>query len=147
MYFSYVSPEGSSIYNDSVGYNGIDLIEDNLLDIVSKHPDSYLLLAGDFNARCGDLQDILIDDDLEFIINEDDVYENDSFQEERKSKDKTINNFGLTLNELCKNFGVHIVNGRSNRDSNGEFTCTANEGCMFHRKVPHYIMTLWDITV
>ena len=89
MYFSYVSPEGSSLYNDYVGYNGIDLIEDNLLDIVSKHPDSYLLLAGDFNARCGDLQDISIDDDLEFIINEDDVYENDSFQEERKSKDKT----------------------------------------------------------
>ena len=102
MYFSYVSPEGSSLYNDSIGYNGIDLIEDNLLEIVSKYPDSNLVLAGDFNARCGDLQDISSNDVIDFILNDDHFYESDDFQEERKSKDKTINNFGITLIDMCK---------------------------------------------
>ena len=69
MNFAYVSPEGSSIYDDATGYNGICINEDNCIDIISKHPDSNLLLASDLNARCGDLQDISSNDDLDFILN------------------------------------------------------------------------------
>ena len=111
------------------GYNGIDIMENNLLDIISKYPDSNLLLARDVNARCGDLQDISSNDELDYILNNNYFYENDDFNEERKSKDSTTNTFGISLIELCKSYGIHIVNGRSKPDDEGESTCTANEGC------------------
>ena len=50
-----VSPEESTVYNEIDGTNGIDLFQDYLLQFVSKCPDASLLLAGDFNARCGSL--------------------------------------------------------------------------------------------
>ena len=96
---------------------------------MSKYPDSNLVLAGDFNARCGNLQDISSNDDIDFIFNDDHFNESDDFQEKRKSKDKTIYNFRITLTDMCKTFGVHIVNGRLNMDKEGEFTCAANEEC------------------
>ena len=66
MCFPYISPEVSSVYNEADSTNGIELFEDYLLQIVLKFPDAMLLLAGDFNARCGSLQDILYDDDVIF---------------------------------------------------------------------------------
>lgn len=125
MCFPYISPDGSTIYND---VNGIDIFEDYLLQIIMKYPDASLLLAGDFNARCGSLQDVLVDDNVDYIFDEDSVYEIDSFQMNRKTKDLTHNAFGRSLIELCKSFSVHIVNGRMYQDSDGEITCTANDG-------------------
>ena len=37
------------------------------------------------------------------------------------------NTFGLLLIELCKTYGIHILNGRSPGDTEGEITCTAND--------------------
>ena len=38
------------------------------------------------------------------------------------------NTFGLSLLELCKTYDIHILNGRSPGDTEGEITCTANDG-------------------
>ena len=46
----------------------------------------------------------------------------------RRSKDLHQNTFGLSLIELCKAYGIHILNGRSPGDTEGEITCTANDG-------------------
>ena len=126
--FPYVPPEGSTVYNQTGGTNGIDLFEDKLLQIASKYPDASLLLAGDFNARCGNLQDILSDDNVDYIFDQDSVYEADDFHMKRNSKDLTQNAFGVSLIEMCKNFSMHIVNGRSNKEAEGEITCIANDG-------------------
>ena len=29
---------------------------------------------------------------------------------------------------MCKNFSIHIVNGRNNKNAEGEITCVANDG-------------------
>ena len=38
------------------------------------------------------------------------------------------NLFGITLAELCCTFDIHIINGRLFNDSDGNFTCIANDG-------------------
>ena len=90
-------------------------------------PDASLLLAGDFNSRCGNLQDILYDDNVDYIFDQDSVYEADDFHMTRNSKDLTQNAFGVSLIEVCKIFSMHIVNGRSNKYAEGEITCIAND--------------------
>ena len=83
--FLYISPEGSTIYSDDTGLNGIDILENKLLQIIQKYPDASLMLAGDFNARCGDFQDILVNDNIDFIIDDNGVYESDEFDTERNT--------------------------------------------------------------
>ena len=87
-----------------------------------------MLIAGDLNARCGEIQDISENDNVDFIFDDAVLYEKDDFNLYRESKDKTNNAFGLSLIELCKNYGIHIINGRSQNDLHGEITCTANNG-------------------
>ena len=38
------------------------------------------------------------------------------------------NNYGEELLEVCKNYNVHVLNGRLYGDSKGEITCIANDG-------------------
>ena len=45
----------------------------------------------------------------------------------RRPKDLHQSTFGLSLIELCKTYGIHILNGRSPGDTEGEITCTAND--------------------
>ena len=130
MFFLYISPEGSPIYTANNNINGIERFEDTLLDIVSEFPDDDIVLAGDLNARCGLLQDVIEEDNVDFIFHEqNDLYEEDTFDLKRQSKDNIINNFGRSLIELCKSFGIHMLNGRVLNDNEGNFTCTANNGC------------------
>lgn len=124
----YISPEGSCVYNDTEGTNGIDILDNYMFEMFSSYPAIDFILAGDFNARCGELQDSIIDDNVDFIFDDDAVYDTDAFQMTRVSKDKTCNNFGLSLIDMCKLYGVHIVNGRLFDDKSGEITCVANDG-------------------
>ena len=88
----YVSPEGSPIYSDETGLNGIEILENKLLQIIQKFPDASLMLAGDFNnARCGYLQDLLDNDNIDFIFDDNGVYESDDFDIERNTKDLRTN--------------------------------------------------------
>jgi len=51
LYFSYVSPEGSSIYSnvDNTEQNGILLLQDNIDHVKLNYSNIMLLLAGDLN--------------------------------------------------------------------------------------------------
>lgn len=51
--FLYVPPGGYTVYREETGYNGIEIFESKLFDIVKKYPEASSLRAGDFNARCG----------------------------------------------------------------------------------------------
>ena len=52
----------------------------------------------------------------------------DSFCMPRNSKDKVLNRFGSALIDLCCTHDVHIFNGRLHGDTDGHYTCTANDG-------------------
>ena len=127
--FLYISPEGSTIYNEETGYNGIEIFDNKLFQMVQQYPDADIMLAGDFNARCGDYQDILLYDESDFVFQNEAMYESDLFEQPKTSKDLNHNSFGLSLIELCKTYGIHILNGRSPGDRDGEITCVANDGC------------------
>jgi len=51
------------------------------------------------------------------------------------------NNFGRTLVGLCCIYDIHIVNGRCSGDSDGNYTCIANEG----HSVEDYHLTLSEL--
>ena len=106
--FLYLSPEGSPIYSNKTGLNGIDILENKLFLIIQKYPDASLMLAGDSSARCGEYQDLLVNDNIDFIIDDNGVYESDEFDTVRNTKDTHTNIFGVSLIELCKIYGIHI---------------------------------------
>ena len=126
--FLFISPERSTIYNEETGFNGVEIFDSKLYQIVQKYPDADIFLAGDFNARCGVNQDILFNDGVDFVFQDEDMYKSDFFELPRRSKDLYQNIFGLSLIELCKAYGIHILNGRSPGDNEGEITCIANDG-------------------
>lgn len=43
MCFPYISPEGSPVYNETGSISGVELFEDNLLQVILKYPDARLL--------------------------------------------------------------------------------------------------------
>ena len=71
---------GITVYNGETGYNGVEVFESKLFEVVQKYPEANIILAGDFNARCGDTQDILLNDDVDFVFQEEAVYESDYFE-------------------------------------------------------------------
>ena len=63
LYFVYVSPQGSRIYDNLAENNGILLIENNLNEIKVDYPVYCFFLAGDFNAGTRDFKDFIPRDD------------------------------------------------------------------------------------
>ena len=127
VYFAYVSPEGSSIY-DTGEQNGILLLENNIIEIRSEYQDCLLFLAGDFNSRTTNCLDFIPNDNLDFVLGDVD-YDSDNFELRRNNLDYVrYNNYGKTLVELCCCNNMHIVNGRLHDDVRGNFTCINHNG-------------------
>ena len=121
----YIPCEGSTFYADKIETNGILELEQSLTEIVTVHKDCNLILCGDLNARTGVCDDFIIDNDISYIdLHDLDWYPEDTFKMNRKSRDKDgrVNICGYALLDICKTFGIHIVNGRSPDDPDGEFT-------------------------
>ena len=78
LLFTYVSPERSVIYQTGNG-NGIDILNNKIMAILSDFPDVAFLLAGDFNARTKNLADYIPSDDVDYIFQCDTAYPCDSF--------------------------------------------------------------------
>ena len=126
MYFSYISPEGSTIYTGYDQQTGIIRMKESVENLKLSYPDAMLFLSGDFNARIKDRIDFIPEDNLSYIFGETD-YMNSSFDLQRNSKDSKINSFGRALIELCCLFDIHVLNGRFN-DITGNFTCFSGSG-------------------
>ena len=125
LIFTYIAPKNSPIYTDED--NGVILLNEKILEIVSEHPRAELFVAGDLNARIGKLQDFIPHGDLEYIFGETE-YPTDPFEMSRASKDETQNRFGISLLDLCCMYNIHVLNGRLFEDVKGEITCVANAG-------------------
>ena len=116
MYFAYVSPQGSTIYNNLNENNGNVLLESNITGIKFQYPNSYFFLAGDLNVRAKDFIDYIPKEYIQYVFGKT-SYESDEFDLQRQNKDSSYNLFGTTLVALCSLFGIHIVNGRLFDDS------------------------------
>jgi len=82
---------------------------------------------GDLNSRTGTRQDCILHDSVNNII--DDICYIPDTTLVRASRDKTCNNFGVKLLDLCKSTCLRIVNGRLCDDNNvGEYTYTSSQG-------------------
>ncbi|WP_419608110.1 endonuclease/exonuclease/phosphatase family protein, partial [Thiolapillus sp.] len=103
---AYVCPPDSPYYKHSQGAitSSISVIEQCLLDCAEKFEQSYFLLCGDFNARTGNLNNSLQED-------EEDIHE--FIQSElcghRQSQDKIVNAFGRMLLEMCATCNLTIL--------------------------------------
>ena len=123
---AYVPPEGSVVYGIDGG-NGIDLLKQKILEINTLYPNDKICLMGDLNARTGQRNDYF-DDGVTGMIGME-WYDTDDFEIARKSKDRVVNRFGVSLIEMCMELGIHIVNGRMPQDIAGEFTFINKNGC------------------
>ena len=127
MYFTYVSPEGSSIYHSSNEKNGINIMRSNLEQIIMDYPNASCLLAGDLNARTKDFLDYIPDDNLRYIFGDIDLNIN-QFDTPRATKDcNRYNTFGRSLINICCTLDLRLLNGRF-QDVDGNFTCFASDG-------------------
>jgi hypothetical protein len=118
--FVYVPPCDSNLHNIRE-CSGIEMLENYLLTLKEEYPDRQLVLMGDFNARTSDKADYIIDDDIDYLPIENDMYVNDTFGIPRCSKDTVLNAYGRQLLQVCSMFDVHFANGRCSPDDAGEY--------------------------
>ena len=122
---AYIPPKNSSrhILND-------DSIYDVLYDDILKYNDlGNCMIFGDLNSRCGDLHDyvdIIIDSDDTDYMTHDVEIENKVMP--RLSEDRTVNEYGRQLIDLCIANDLLIVNGRTVSDPKGLCTCYTHNG-------------------
>ena len=108
MCFTYISPEGSVIYNDSDEKDGLKILENYLISVKAVYPNCHLLIAGDLNVRCKTFLDFIPEDNLEQVFC-DIPYPGDSFEIPRNTKDEhTYNSFGKSLVEMCCLLDIHL---------------------------------------
>ena len=68
MYFSYISPEGSTIYTGYDQQNGIIRMKENVENLKLISSRCYVILSRDFNARIKDRIDFIPEDNLSYIF-------------------------------------------------------------------------------
>ena len=117
----YISPINST-YSKNILVNQFrtwEILMEELATFKSKY---RVGLVGDFNARTGNLTDLIVDDDSKYVDLPDDYKPDDDIMS-RSNCDTVINTFGKRLVELCRMSGIRIVNGRKFGDSSGKMTC------------------------
>ena len=94
----------------------------------------YVFLTGDFNARTQTLDNFLdadeflnkhfdFDESMQDFYNASSVLLQVNISRNRSSQDKTVNNEGRSLLEVCKSSNLFMLNGRCGKDKDvGPFT-------------------------
>lgn len=89
----------------------LDLLQESLDDLSSRFADLPWFVAGDFNARIGNLGQLA-----------EDILESTAFTAERASLDEVISAKGRRLVNFMGDNGFILLNGRSRSDSPANFT-------------------------
>ncbi|VDI50464.1 Hypothetical predicted protein [Mytilus galloprovincialis] len=123
--YIYNPPENSS-YTKSLREDIFDLIEKD----ISKYSDTgKILLAGDLNARTGtQVLDFINNDESLDNIPVFDKISPDLNLPVRYSMDEVLSTRGKSLNEICIQSGLRILNGRTPGDFTGQLTCYSPNG-------------------
>ena len=118
----YDSPENSS-YKKRINEDGTNPSTlENLLDFLGNQRDCEVLLAGDLNARTGNLNFVCQNEDWA------DHTETNTCTGSRSSKDIVLNERGKRLLDLISCSNLSFLNGCTIGDVIGEFTCLRYNG-------------------
>ena len=118
----YISSKGSS------GNYSSDLFEHLEVSVMRFLSVGYVILGGDFNARVGNLNDVIKDDSLNNFVPLPQFYNPDTVLVNRNFKDNIINSFGKSLTNLCISAKLRILNGRTVGDVLGNYTSYNSNG-------------------
>ena len=122
---AYIPPENSPYYLYTDFENGIDFLEEVLVDNFLCKDELYALLCGDLNSRTADkVPDVDLDDAVYSFTLQQDTHEAVS----RQSQDKEMNYYGKLLLNVCAAMGFTILNGFCCGDEVGRFTYVADNG-------------------
>ena len=120
----YVPPEGSPFYPYFDVDNGIGLLEECLTDCMLTLNDVYVILAGDLNSRTTSNSQISSMNNNMF----ESLQESQPVNQNRKSQDSVVNNYGKLLLNLCTTFDLCILNGVCKGDLQGCYTYISETG-------------------
>jgi len=125
----YIQPEGSTWYRKRATKNGLTILLESLLDILDTLGDVYVLIGGDYNAWTGESPDY-VEDTIAIQLGTDHFdFLSDKHQPDRCSCDKTVNQFGTHLINICSALNLHILNGRCGTDAGlGDYTFISHTG-------------------
>ena len=115
------------------GNEGNDKMEALCKEVISFQKKGHVIINGDLNAKTGDEEDFVIPDKYNDMS---DIQHKETFRK-RNSQDKTLNERGRLLLDMCKGLDLHIVNGRKTGDVFGEFTSIQWNG----NSVVDYVLT------
>ena len=121
----YNSPINSSFTKT----NDTDMFNKIQEKIMTFSPDDYIMLGGDFNARVGNMQDFIDenDEDIEFL-NLPQNYQIDRYKKFRSNQDQHKNSYGEKFIELAVTSKMKILNGRILGDLLGKYTYIGYNG-------------------
>ena len=96
------------------------------MELTAKLDSNNIILLGDFNARTGNLKDILTAEK-----HSNDVPKNfySNIKTNRSNQDQKTNKYGKKLTEYCIATHSYIANGRTLGDLQGKVTCYERGGC------------------
>ena len=124
---AYVRPANTStVTSDETGREKLQQLDSYINELSSK---GCILLCGDFNSRIGTEIDHIMNDDNgadSFIPIPDDYVCQDLLP--RNSKDLKTNGHKRPFLDMIINNRLHILNGRTLGDSQGDFTCIKPNG-------------------
>ena len=126
---TYVVPENSS-RQGLIESHTLDRLLLKITELEANNSGSfYMILCGDFNAHTSDSADYVIDDHFSHmpdLLPDSYIYD---VPIRRCSKDQgRTNNYGIMLLDLCKQTGLRILNGRFDKDKEGNFTHVGSRG-------------------
>ena len=122
------------IYNSPINSsytkaNDNDIFETIQTKLMTFPPNDYILIGGDFNARVGNLQDFIEEDDDDIdILNLPSNYKIDKYKKERSNQDQHKNSYGEKLIDLAISSKLKILNGRILGDLMGKYTYIGYNG-------------------
>jgi hypothetical protein len=123
IYLCYMyNPPANSTYTQSSQEVIFDLIE-NDLHVAKYSEKGNILIMGDLNARTSDDNDFIQNDSNDNTVQQYDDYTPDVEIINRFSRDTVLLPRGRTLNDMCIQTGLIILNGRCIGDLTGNFTC------------------------
>ena len=120
-----ISGEANDIYigtyyiSPPKGKENPDKLQKLCEDVLYFQKRGEVIINGDFNAKTGNEADFITPDkyDDNFV-----TYHTEN-QRKRNSQDKTLDDRGNAILEMCKGFDLSIINGRKTGDVFGNFTC------------------------
>ena len=121
----YLIPQNSSIFS----WNELNVCETLETEVRKYESFGKIILCGDLNARTGNLIDFVESDEA----NDTNIplptnYEPDVVTSVRNNKDTVKNDYGKNLIEMCISGNLSILNGRTNGDYLGNYTCYKTGG-------------------